>query len=84
MLVHQGEGSGTPSEPHHTPFPEGRSINEGEAAAERISNDSEEIVRVLTSIDAATVLAEGINVPTGSGFIPTAGPPTTVISTGSE
>nr|GEZ28610.1 hypothetical protein [Tanacetum cinerariifolium] len=21
MLVHQGEGSGTPSEPHHTPFP---------------------------------------------------------------
>nr|GFC98722.1 hypothetical protein [Tanacetum cinerariifolium] len=72
MLVHQGEGSGTPSEPHHTPFPEaqeeeivklkdkvkvledregvdakqsgddvpikGKSINEGEAAAERISN----------------------------------------------
>nr|GFA12693.1 hypothetical protein [Tanacetum cinerariifolium] len=22
MLVHQGEGSGTPTEPHHTPFPE--------------------------------------------------------------
>nr|GFC94681.1 hypothetical protein [Tanacetum cinerariifolium] len=22
MLVHQGEGSGTPSEPHHIPFPE--------------------------------------------------------------
>nr|GFD51171.1 hypothetical protein [Tanacetum cinerariifolium] len=22
MLVHQGEGSGTPIEPHHTPFPE--------------------------------------------------------------
>nr|GFC94198.1 hypothetical protein [Tanacetum cinerariifolium] len=21
MLVHQGEGSGTPTEPHHTPFP---------------------------------------------------------------
>nr|GEZ21024.1 hypothetical protein [Tanacetum cinerariifolium] len=62
----------------------GRSINEGEAAAERISNDSEEIARVLTSIDAATVLAGGINVPTGSGFIPTAGPPATVISTNSE
>nr|GFD28366.1 hypothetical protein [Tanacetum cinerariifolium] len=77
MLVHQGEGSGTPTEPHHTPFPEaqeeeigrlkeqvqvledresvatkqsredapikGRSNNEGEVAAERISNDSEEI-----------------------------------------
>nr|GFA41447.1 hypothetical protein [Tanacetum cinerariifolium] len=62
----------------------GRSINEGEAAAERISNDSEEIPRVLTSMDAATVLAGGIDVPTGSGFIPTVGPPATVISTGSE
>nr|GFC97201.1 hypothetical protein [Tanacetum cinerariifolium] len=62
----------------------GRNINEGEAAAERISNDSEEIARVLTSMDAATVLAGGIDVPTGNGFIPTAGPHTTVISTSSE
>nr|GFB15809.1 hypothetical protein [Tanacetum cinerariifolium] len=30
----------------------GRSINEGEAAAERISNDSEELARVLTFMDA--------------------------------
>nr|GFB36679.1 hypothetical protein [Tanacetum cinerariifolium] len=60
------------------------SINEGEAAAERISNDSEEIARVLTSMDAVTVLAGGITIPTGSGSIPTAGPPATVISTGSE
>nr|GFD39881.1 hypothetical protein [Tanacetum cinerariifolium] len=35
----------------------GRSINEGESAAERISNDSEDIARVLTSMDAATILA---------------------------
>nr|GEZ91408.1 hypothetical protein [Tanacetum cinerariifolium] len=62
----------------------GRSINEGEAAVERISNDSEEIARVLTSMDSATVLAGGIDVPTGSGSIPTAGPPATVISTSSE
>nr|GFA49357.1 hypothetical protein [Tanacetum cinerariifolium] len=62
----------------------GRSNNEGEAAAERISDDSEEIARVLTSMDAATVLAGETNVPTGSGFIPTAGPPATIISTGSE
>nr|GFC21787.1 hypothetical protein [Tanacetum cinerariifolium] len=61
-----------------------RSNNEGEAAAERISNDSEEIAKVLTSMDAATILAGETNVPTGSGFIPTAGPPTTVISTSSE
>nr|GFB15323.1 hypothetical protein [Tanacetum cinerariifolium] len=139
ILVHQGNGSGTPTEPHHTITPEadishpttssillpslstapippeeeilrlkervqvledrdnvtakhyrddapikGRSINEGEAAAERISNDSEEVARVLTSMDAATVLARGIDVPTGSGSIPTAGPPATVMSTGSE
>nr|GEX45955.1 reverse transcriptase domain-containing protein [Tanacetum cinerariifolium] len=62
----------------------GRSINEREAAAERISNDSKEIARVLTSIDVATVLEGGIDVPIGSSFIPTAGPPATVISTGSE
>nr|GEU98976.1 hypothetical protein [Tanacetum cinerariifolium] len=62
----------------------GRSTNEGEAPAERISNDSEEIARVLTSMDAATVLAGETNVPIGSGFIPTAGPPATIVSTGSE
>nr|GEZ67439.1 hypothetical protein [Tanacetum cinerariifolium] len=62
----------------------GKSNNKGEAAAERISNDSEEITRVLTSMDAATILTGETNVPTGSGFIPTAGPPATVISTGSE
>nr|GEX23678.1 hypothetical protein [Tanacetum cinerariifolium] len=62
----------------------GRSDNEGEAAAKRISNDLEEIARVLSSMDAVTVLAGETNVPTGSGFIPTAGPPATVISTGSE
>nr|GFC20790.1 hypothetical protein [Tanacetum cinerariifolium] len=62
----------------------GRSINEGEAATERISNDLKEKARVLTSMDAATVLAGGIDIPTGSGFILTAGPPATVISTGSE
>nr|GFA94183.1 hypothetical protein [Tanacetum cinerariifolium] len=33
----------------------GRSIDEGEPATERISDDSKELARVLTSIDAATV-----------------------------
>nr|GFC77154.1 hypothetical protein [Tanacetum cinerariifolium] len=41
----------------------GRSINEEEAAAERISNDSKEIARVLTSMDAATVLAGELMFP---------------------
>nr|GFC70810.1 hypothetical protein [Tanacetum cinerariifolium] len=76
----------------------GRRSNEGEEAAERISTDSEEIARVLTSMDAATVLAGETNVsmdaanvlagetnvPIGSGFIPTAGPPATLVSTGRE
>nr|GEV47702.1 hypothetical protein [Tanacetum cinerariifolium] len=62
-------------------------LDEWEAAAERVSNDSEEMVTVLTSIDAASVLASGgvqvvptaaavptatISTPTGSGVVPTA------------
>nr|GEV64145.1 hypothetical protein [Tanacetum cinerariifolium] len=35
-------------------------------------------------MDAATVLAGGIDVPTGSGSIPTAGPPAADIYTGSD
>nr|GEY02666.1 hypothetical protein [Tanacetum cinerariifolium] len=54
----------------------GRSMDEGEAATERISDDSEEMATVLTSMDAATVLASGVvDVPTGSGSIPTASTP---------
>nr|GEY15059.1 hypothetical protein [Tanacetum cinerariifolium] len=55
----------------------GRSMDEGEVATERISDDSEEMATVLTSMDAATVLASGVvDVPTGSGSIPTASTPT--------
>nr|GFC39116.1 hypothetical protein [Tanacetum cinerariifolium] len=61
-----------------------RSSNEREAAAEGVSNDSEEIARVLTSLDTVNVLAGETNVPIGSGSIPTAGPPTTIVTTGSE
>nr|GEY01951.1 putative retrotransposon protein [Tanacetum cinerariifolium] len=62
----------------------GRSIDEGEAGTERISDDSEELARVLTSMDAATILAGGIDVPTSSGSIPTAGPPVVDVPTGSD
>nr|GFD30433.1 hypothetical protein [Tanacetum cinerariifolium] len=41
----------------------GRRSNEGEADAERIITDSEEIARVLTSLDATNVLAGETNVP---------------------
>nr|GEX17580.1 hypothetical protein [Tanacetum cinerariifolium] len=51
----------------------GRSMDEGEAATKRISDDSEEMVTVLTSIDTATVLASRVvDVPIGSGSILTA------------
>nr|GEY29910.1 hypothetical protein [Tanacetum cinerariifolium] len=60
-------------------------MDEEEAATERISDDTEEMATVLTSIDVATVLAGGIDdVPTGSGSIPTAGPPAANIPTGSD
>nr|GFB79243.1 hypothetical protein [Tanacetum cinerariifolium] len=62
----------------------GRRSNEGDAAAEKVSTNSEEIARVLTSLDATNVLARETNVPTGSGSIPTACPPATIVSTGSE
>nr|GEW87660.1 hypothetical protein [Tanacetum cinerariifolium] len=62
-----------------------RSMDEGEAATKRLSDDIEEMATVLTSMDAATVLAGGIDdVPTGSGSIPTVGPPATDIPTGSD
>nr|GEX87555.1 hypothetical protein [Tanacetum cinerariifolium] len=59
-------------------------MDEGEVAVERTSEDTEELATGLTSMDAATVLAGGIDVPTGSYSIPTAGPHTVDIHTGSE
>nr|GEY97294.1 hypothetical protein [Tanacetum cinerariifolium] len=54
----------------------GRSIDEEEAATERVSDDTKEMATVLTSMDAAIVLASGVvDVPTGSGSIPTASTP---------
>nr|GFD35801.1 hypothetical protein [Tanacetum cinerariifolium] len=51
----------------------------------RVSDDTEEMATVLTSMDATTVLASGVTeVPTGNGSIPTAGPPATKVPTGSD
>nr|GEV97145.1 hypothetical protein [Tanacetum cinerariifolium] len=63
----------------------GRRLDVGEEAAERVSDDTEEMATVLTSMDATTVLASGVvKVPTGSGSIPTAGPSATEVPTGSD
>nr|GFB29010.1 hypothetical protein [Tanacetum cinerariifolium] len=154
MLVHQGEGSGTLTKPHHTPSPESpqspqhdlsssihplvttatiptvlllitpylgntpgelgllspqlflllqmslhllwgmtvkSSLETGDEAGvdkstERGSNDTEDLVNVLTSLDAASILTSKVqmvnvppvaevptvSVPTGSGMVPTA------------
>nr|GEY87773.1 hypothetical protein [Tanacetum cinerariifolium] len=63
----------------------GMSLDKGEAAVERTSDDTEEMATVLTSMDAAIVLASGAaEVPTGSRSIPTAGPPAAEVPTGSD
>nr|GEV91493.1 hypothetical protein [Tanacetum cinerariifolium] len=62
----------------------GRSLDKGEEAAKKGSDDTAEMVTVLTSLDAATALSSGVDeVPTRSGFIPTVGPSATGIPTGS-
>nr|GEU80608.1 hypothetical protein [Tanacetum cinerariifolium] len=63
----------------------GRNLDEGEAAAERVSDDTEEMTTVLTSMDATTVLASGVaEVPISSRSIPTAGPLAADVPTGSD
>nr|GEY39650.1 putative ribonuclease H-like domain-containing protein [Tanacetum cinerariifolium] len=63
----------------------GRRLDVGEEVAERVSDDTEEMETVLTSMDAATVLSSGVaEVPTGSGSIPTADPPVAGVPTGSD
>nr|GFB77852.1 hypothetical protein [Tanacetum cinerariifolium] len=63
----------------------GRNLDEREAAAERVSDDTEEMATVLTSMDAANVLASGVvESPTGSGSIPTASPSAAEVPTSSD
>nr|GFB83045.1 hypothetical protein [Tanacetum cinerariifolium] len=53
MLIHQGEGSGTPTEPHHTPFPESSTLpTVADEPASPVRDDS-----------------QGEACPTDSGFI---------------
>nr|GEW29878.1 hypothetical protein [Tanacetum cinerariifolium] len=84
-LLEEREGLAAKSSRDGVPI-KGRSIDDREAATERISDDSEEMATVLTLMDAETVLASGvIDVPTGSGSIPTASTPAEgLVPTGSE
>nr|GEY58240.1 putative reverse transcriptase domain-containing protein [Tanacetum cinerariifolium] len=50
-------------------------LREHQVVSELGSNDTEEMINVLTSMDAATVLSSGVaEVPTGSGSIPNTSP----------
>nr|GEY44335.1 hypothetical protein [Tanacetum cinerariifolium] len=63
----------------------GRNLDEGEAVAKRVSDDTEEMVTVLTSMETSTILASGAaEVPTSSGSIPTAGSPAAEVPTSSD
>nr|GEV09317.1 hypothetical protein [Tanacetum cinerariifolium] len=71
-LLKEREGAAATNSGDDAPI-KGRSMDEGEVVAERVSDDTEEMATVLTSMDAATVLASGVvNVHNGSGSIPTA------------
>nr|GFA29296.1 synaptobrevin, longin-like domain protein [Tanacetum cinerariifolium] len=95
-LLEDREGGGIAQSRDDAPI-KGRSLDEWEEAAEKGSDDTEEMVTVLTSLDAVTVLSSGVSVsissitkvyvaevPTGSGSIPTASPPGTGVPTGSD
>nr|GEX72428.1 putative polyprotein [Tanacetum cinerariifolium] len=72
--LEEREGVATTNSRDDAPI-KGRSMDEGEAATERVSDDTEEIATVLTSMDipTASTPAEG-SVPTGSEEVPTASP----------
>nr|GFB92808.1 hypothetical protein [Tanacetum cinerariifolium] len=84
-LLEEREGVVAKSSEDDAPI-KGRSMDEEEAVTKRINDDSEEMATVLTLIDAATVSASGvIDVPTGSGSVPTASTPAEVdVPTGSD
>nr|GFB12147.1 hypothetical protein [Tanacetum cinerariifolium] len=77
-LLEDREGVTTKRFRDDTPI-KGRNLDEGEVAAERVSDDTEEMATLLT------VLASGVaKVPTSSGSIPTVGPPAAEVPTGND
>nr|GEX99655.1 putative ribonuclease H-like domain-containing protein [Tanacetum cinerariifolium] len=83
-LLEDREGGATEGSRDDAPI-KGRNLDEWDALAERASDDTEEMATVLMSMDASTVSASGATeVPTGSGSIPTAGPPAAEVPTGSD
>nr|GEW56461.1 hypothetical protein [Tanacetum cinerariifolium] len=100
-LLEDRDGGGIAQSGEDTPIKR-RSLDEGKEASierstEKGSNVTEEMINVLTSLDAITVLSSGVSVsispvtevsvaevPTGSGSIPAASPLVTGVPTGSD
>nr|GEX97163.1 hypothetical protein [Tanacetum cinerariifolium] len=103
-LLEDKEGGGIAQSGEDAPI-KGMSLDKGEAtvaekSTKRGSDDTKEIVIVLTSLDAAKILTSRgvqvsispatefvtatVSIPTGSGSIPTASPPCTGVLTGSD
>nr|GEW05074.1 hypothetical protein [Tanacetum cinerariifolium] len=97
-MLEDKDGGGAEPSGEDAPI-NGRSLETGEEAGverstERGSNDSEELINVLTSLDAANILTSRvqavsvppaakvstIGIPTGSGMVPTASPIFTIAS----
>nr|GEY44648.1 hypothetical protein [Tanacetum cinerariifolium] len=83
-LLKDKEGVAAERSRDDTPI-KGRNLDKGEAVAERVSDDTEEMATVLTFRETTTVLASGAaKVPTCSGFIPTTGSPAAEVPTRSD
>nr|GFC40789.1 hypothetical protein [Tanacetum cinerariifolium] len=83
MLEHQGEGSGTPTEPHHTPSPEADTSHPTTSSIPLPSIPTAPIPPV-TQPDTTPIRQYSRRAGIAYGFIPTVSPPAIVISTGSE
>nr|GEV36530.1 uncharacterized mitochondrial protein AtMg00810-like [Tanacetum cinerariifolium] len=85
-LLEDREGGGIAQSGDDAPI-KGRSLDEGEEAAKRVSDDIEEMETVLTSMDVASILTSRgvqvvptvaevatatVSIPTGSGLVSTA------------
>nr|GEW21607.1 hypothetical protein [Tanacetum cinerariifolium] len=99
MLLTMGEGSGTPTEPHHTPTPEAIPSPQHELSSSSLPPAITETIHTVLPADnplLETILSCGVSVsispvtevsvaevPTGSGSIPATSPLGTGVPTGS-
>nr|GEZ51176.1 synaptobrevin, longin-like domain protein [Tanacetum cinerariifolium] len=86
-LLKDREGGGIAKQSRDAALIKGKRLDEGEAAAKRVSDDTEEMAIVLTSMDASSILTSGgvqvfptavevstatVSIPIGSDVVPTA------------